>query len=135
MDALLDKHYLTGIDHFDKDHALMIGTIDEISKDINSDHVNILIEKLIGNWILHMMEEESFMLKYRIPMFEHHVRDHSKFLNLLKRMKWGLDDKTLKIDEHLIDMLRDTALYHIQFEDVQYGEFYRNHVLERKTPS
>lgn len=82
-----------------------------------------------------MMEEESFMLKHRFPMIEHHISDHSKFLNLLKRMKWGLDDKTLVIDSHLINLLKDTALYHIQYEDVQYGEFYRNHVVNRKMPS
>jgi hemerythrin len=82
-----------------------------------------------------MMEEESFMLRHKIPMYEHHVKDHSKFLNLLKRIKWGLDDKTLVIDAHLADMLKETALYHIQYEDVQYGEYYRNHVVDRKMPS
>ena len=135
MTAILEQKYLTGVDHFDADHAVMIATIDELANSISADHVNILLEKLIGNWILHMMEEEAFMLKHRIPMIEHHISDHSKFLNLLKRMKWGLDDKTLVIDSHLINLLKDTALNHIQYEDVQYGEFYRNHVVNRKMPS
>lgn len=135
MTAILEQKYLTGVDHFDLDHACMISTIDEIENSLKVDHVTILLDKLIGNWILHMMEEESFMLRNKIPMFEHHVKNHSKFLNLLKRIKWGLDAKTLVIDKQLTDMLRDTALYHIQYEDVQYGEFYRNHVVNKKMPS
>lgn len=49
MTAILEQKYLTGVDHFDADHAVMIATIDELANSISADHVNILLEKLIGN--------------------------------------------------------------------------------------
>lgn len=127
MTNLPEDRVLTGVPQFDDDHRRMFDAIAELELSKNTEHSKILMEKMIGEWVYHMMAEETFMIKIGFPAEElvHHKTDHSRFLDYLKRLKYALNNGSIEITSDMLRHIRGITLTHIVLDDTDYGKFYK----------
>ena len=79
MEPILPPDCITGIDQFDEEHRTMALYATELRNASSYDHALIILDKMIGEWVVHMVSEEKFMLDIGYPGIMDHIAEHSKF--------------------------------------------------------
>ncbi len=118
--------HLTGIGEIDKQHmkltAQSIEMMNALSRDIDVEEVNDIIDSFIDYTRYHFEFEHQFMLKYKIEDVESHLNEHAYFINKMKTFKHDVIDGQADIHE-IKTWLLTWWINHINLTDKSYFDY------------
>lgn len=123
-------HYMTGVESMDKDHIELFNLANVI-EDCNVPSTLVsLLNKFHDMLLTHFRHEESLMCQYDYPYTERHFDEHLKLINYVNRKldyynRYSYDTVYA---HHMIEDLEYKILYHMDWDDRQFGVFYHEKV-------
>lgn len=116
-----------GIGSIDKQHKVLIDLINELYREMNSDHGQLVIGRALGKLIeyteTHFQFEEKLFAKHNYQDKNAHEDIHRKLvaqvIDFQKKFKKGDADVSLE----LMEFLKDWLINHIKKTDKQYAPF------------
>lgn len=123
-----------GVHEMDDEHKILVGYINELVVNLESQYENRDKESLIkafsnlANYTIeHFSHEEAFMASINYPLFNSHKKIHEKLLEQVAQYGRDIQNDTLD-DQKLVSFLRNWLISHIMGVDMQYAAHYKeNH--------
>jgi len=125
---------LTGVDEIDRQHRILVNSINEANVRLMEDHDIALIEQitkdLLSYAIYHFETEEDLMREYGYNAEsaadnELHLKQHREFSAQVVAVRDGLRDGKSISREDLLAFLNGWLVNHIMNTDQRLGEFIR----------
>lgn len=87
--------------------------------------VDALFSRITLFIAVHFREEEEMMREQGFPRYEHHQKLHNKFTEEMAAVQSQINNREIAFSGKLSNLLWDFLYVHINEEDAQYGDYYR----------
>ncbi len=87
--------------------------------------VDALFSRIMLFVAVHFKDEEEMMREQGFPGFSRHKKLHDKFTSEMAGVQSQINNRKVSFSGKLSNLLWDFLYVHINEEDAQYGEFYR----------
>lgn len=88
-------------------------------------HVDALFSRIMLFVAVHFRDEEGMMQEHDFPKYKQHKKLHDKFIDELASVQSQINNRKIAFTGKLSNLLCDFLYGHINNEDSQYGDFYR----------
>ncbi len=88
-------------------------------------HVDALFSRIMLFVAAHFRDEEQMMQEQGFPGFQQHQKLHNKFVDEMADVQSKINNRKIAFSGKLSTLLWDFLYRHINEEDAEYGEFYR----------
>lgn len=94
-------------------------------------HIDALFSRISLFVATHFRDEEEMMREHGFPGLRHHEKLHNKFIDEMARVQSQVNNRKIAFTGKLSTLLWDFLYGHINVEDAQYGEFFRENGIEK----
>ena len=133
---LWNDSYVTGIEAIDRQHQVLVNTLNDANARLASlvtrDLLEDITRDLLSYAIYHFETEEALMREYDYAGVSgddaaKHQQEHRNFSQQVVSLREGLRDGRLVSREDLLSFLNNWLVNHILHTDKQFGEFLLRH--------
>lgn len=133
---LWNDSYLTGIEAIDRQHQVLVNTLNDanarLSGLVTRDLLEDITRDLLSYAIYHFETEEALMREYDYAggsgdSAAKHQQEHRNFSQQVVSLREGLRDGRLVSREELLSFLNQWLLNHILNTDKRLGAFLQQH--------
>lgn len=127
------RHYKLDIEKMDEQHFEILCLVNDISRSKICDRNIVLakIQKLETIVDTHLKDEEAFMEEINFPYrkfhHEHHITMRSEIARIISFVR---DTNQCMVSS--IDKISDMFFSHVDHDDTQYGDYYKNVFLKNQ---
>lgn len=136
MNQLSFIHYMLEIKEIDDQHWELIEIMNNIKQleyntTQDASQFNVILTELHIKVEKHFEYEEYCMERDGYPYLYYHKQDHIKLANIINKLSTHDYSKAQFLtNKYLISKLQIVIIDHIDQSDMQYGEWYRNNVVD-----
>ena len=94
-------------------------------------HVDALFSRIMLFVATHFRDEEDMMQEHGFPGLKHHQKLHNKYIDEMAKVQSQINNRKVAFSDKMSNLLWDFLYAHINNEDSQYGEFYREKGINR----
>jgi len=87
--------------------------------------VDALFSRIMLFVAVHFRDEEEMMQEHGFPGLKHHQKLHNKFIDEMATVQSQINNRKIAFTGKLSTLLWDFLYGHINNEDAQYGDFFR----------
>ena len=126
--------YFIGIKEIDDQHKVLVDLINEVfanfGKKDSKKKVSKVLQELIEYTVYHFGNEEKYFKKFGYADLENHLKQHTMFVDKIKKIAADFEagDSSISID--LVDFLKDWLINHILKIDTKYVKFFKDHGIK-----
>ncbi len=123
--------YFIGINEIDDQHKVLVDLINEVyanfGKSGNKQKVSKVLHELVDYTIYHFGNEEQYFKKFGYSDTENHLKQHTMFVDKIKKIAADFEAGDASISIDLVDFLKDWLINHILKIDKKYVKFFKEH--------
>jgi len=128
------EEYSIGISIIDAEHKALVRIMNAafVAKQHsnNIDEITALLKELTVYALTHFSTEESYMVEFNYPEFQHHKEEHHYFSNKAIAYCNRVIEGDYHIASEILEFLKQWLVSHIQITDKKYVEFFKKNGLE-----
>ncbi len=125
--------YSVEIDEIDKQHQVLVNTINELYTAMKTGQGKDAMEKILtalsDYTVEHFATEEKYMTQWHFVGYEAHKEEHEKFIVKVSDFIEGFKNGKLLLSLEILNFLKEWLIYHIAGTDQKYVEFFHGHGL------
>lgn len=123
--------YYIGLKEIDDQHKVLVDLINDVysqfGKKGNNDRLNKVFKQLIDYTIYHFGNEEEYFRKFGYPETENHKKQHTLFVDQIKKTAKDFEEGDASVSLDLVDFLKDWLINHILKIDKKYVKLFKDH--------
>lgn len=123
-----------GVRLMDDQHGILMDVLNELQQAVVSgaqrEHINEILDRLVGFTRMHFASEESLMEKINFPGLSVHQLEHQRWADQIVVESNKLRHGKVSNITHLLEFLRHGYMQHIEEHDQKYGRWLNEHGVQ-----
>ncbi len=126
-----NNSHSVNIKEIDAQHQKLVGLMNSLFEAMRSGNsketLGVILNEMVNYAVYHFKTEEELMSKYKFPLIEEHVKEHSDFKAKAADLVARYENSTAVISIEVMNFLRDWVNNHIMDTDKKYQAFLNEH--------